>query len=483
MICPFVIGLFGSGLVPVAVNAQTSLEMWSVPLKLSASNGFLSSPRLLVSPDGNLHAFWIENKQSDPSRSGGFPEAIVHTYSVGGRWSKPHDILVAPSAQRIGGFSVFLDEWSQAYVFLQDYTDSRLYYSTADLAAVDFAHGWSRFQRVSAERVVTAGARLFRGTLYVVYTQQEKPSEINLIKSNDYGATWSAPVRISNAAEFEEAAMDATLGCDSDGTLHIVWAQYRLPNWYPPTRIMYARSLDDGQTWSVPVQLQEGNYGAPALVIGSKGQLFLEYNGASGTHGRYFLNSTDGGKTWSKRVTIAPGVGGLTGGSLALDSADVLHFVSASGEPGGIDGIAYSQWNGKQWSPLLNIARTTAPYTTEERRQGFEPTLLITEGNQLHVIYLGRGHTDVFYVTARAQAPRVPMPTALPTRTPAPTAQPTLTASPTARFMVTPSPLIKSGEITEISETNSFTPFLVSAIPVVLLVAVIVIVRLGRLGS
>ena len=466
---------------PQAAQAQTSPELWADPVSLFRTSGFASSPLILDSQDGNLHAFWIENQVPDAFRASGFPEVIFHTQTADGvHWSEPVDILTAPSAQRIQGLSVVMDDERVVHVVFLDWQGSAVYYRSAPLDGIDTPSAWTEPRKLLAFRTASYGLKWNDGTLYLIYTALDAPFGLYLHQSSDGGATWSSPVRISNAEDESEMANAVSFALGADGTIHVAWDTVQSATGGPPSRIFYTQSSDGGHTWAEPTLLDNGEYGAPALVVTEDDAVAVTWNGRVSIGGRYFRWSPDGGDTWSDRTTITPGVGGLTGGTMAADSAGHLHFATAS-HLGGINGIAYALWDGAGWSPLVNISKTYTPVRTEEDRQGYEPYMVVAGGNRVHVVYLGLNHAEVFYVSARSGAPTIPVPTPRPTRVPTATAVAAPTETGIAGATATPSLNDGSGATESgLGRRNPTSPVLVGVLPVLAMLVVIVLARLRR---
>jgi hypothetical protein len=426
--------LFAKPASPAA--GQSSSISWSAPEAVSLSPVFHSSPRLLADRYGRLHAFWIESTSTERNQDS--QEAVFYTVKEGDRWKLPTDVAVVPGVIR--DLSVSLDEADRFHMLLVDQQSGALLYSYAEMAEAMDPRTWSAPQRIVPQRVFSANLSANAQQISITFTLWEDPFEVFFVRSNAAPISWSDPFRVSDAVGmWNELATGTSLSVALNGDLFLVWSQQALTEGTPTRRIMFSSFTNGGQAWSEAVQLVEGPYGSPLILAASDGLLYFTYNGAAGTGGRYLHYSTDAGVTWSEQVTIAPGVGGLTGGTMALDCAGTLHYASASHDNVGgdlsINGIAYSRWMDNQWEPMRNVAGI-APGTNGDVRQGYEPALAVTHCNQVHILYLGANHQQVFYTMAHTDAPRVE---------PIPYVPPTLTA--------TPSPITNAGPDADISAT------------------------------
>lgn len=464
-----------ANLTVISVNAQSGINPWSQPQEISHSLGFYSSPHILADKYGRLHVFWIENTALDRRQTNS--EAICYTLSNGQQWAEANDIIAVNGSIR--GFAVILDTTERFHLLLIDQNSGALLYSSADMWEARHPLSWSTPQRVVDERVSGATMVAYANRLFVAYTLWEDPFEVYFVSSDADDIFWSEPIQLSNiSGNRYETALAPSLAYSPEGNLYLVWAQHVLPEGYPPQRIMFSHSVDGGVTWSEPIQLSAGPYGLPSILVAPDETLYVTYNGAAGTAGRYLLYSTDAGMHWSERITIAPRVGGLTGGTMALDCAGTLHYASASDEgsggSAGINGVAYSQWSEGRWRPLHNIAGV-APGTDNQTRQGYEPAMVVAQCNQLHVIYLGANHGYVYHTATQTNAPSA-QPAFLASPTPSPTPIPIVTTTPEASIATPIKPLGVGQGVSESTSASYLHPVIVGVLPALIFAIIILLI-------
>ncbi len=139
----------------------------------------------------------------------------------------------------------------------------------------------------------------------------------NVAASSDGGRTFGAPVDLTDdrGADFPGLTVDKT------GAIHAVyWVRTGLPNNpVPPRPIVYRRSVDQGKTWSDPVDLDPGGVAAghpPLLAADPKtSDIYMVWNanaevqntvaGFNGDLDLFLRVSHDAGKTWSDRVVLS----------------------------------------------------------------------------------------------------------------------------------------------------------------------------------
>ncbi|HLP28582.1 MAG TPA: exo-alpha-sialidase [Candidatus Didemnitutus sp.] len=173
----------------------------------------------------------------------------------------------------------------------------------------------------------TASSSPNRGHLYIPWKRvvnRDSSTQIVISKSTDQGATWSAPVNVSD--RFPRTSEDTTFGqsfplarTGPDGSVHLVW------NSGTEDALRYARSMDGGTTWTAPRIIHTYKpFGTKSTINGQtnsrvkgivraecyptltvdntggtrNGWLYLTW-AADNYPNVYFSRSTDNGTTWS----------------------------------------------------------------------------------------------------------------------------------------------------------------------------------------
>jgi hypothetical protein len=455
-------------MLAMSVLAQSGINTWSPPVEISQSLVAHTSPRILTDSYGRSHAFWVESTSLDRNQEAG--EAIFYTHGDGHRWANANDVVAASG--NIRDLAVILDAADRFHMLFVDQNSGDLLYSYSEMWNASQPLSWSTPQRIEDKRVSDATILANADQLFVAYTLWEEPFEVNFMHSDVIDISWSEPIQVSNVyGRWNETALNASLSIDRNGVLYLIWAQHALPEGYPPQRIMFVLSSDGGRTWTEPTQIKEGPYGLP-LILASQDELYITYNGIAGIEGRYFRFSADQGASWSEQIVIDSGVGGLTGGTMAMDCAGTLHYASASDT--GFNGIAYSQWVNGHWEPMHNVAGIT-PGTDEETRQGYEPAMTVAQCNQIHVIYLGANHTYVYHTYTKSDTPSVQPPTYS-----APTASPTATSVPDATPLPTTPPIVLDDESSQPATVFPIHPIILGSLGALIFVAIVVFLRARR---
>lgn len=221
------------------------------------------------------------------------------------------------------------------------------------------------------------------GTWVVVWDSTENlggvigtDTDILFSRSTDNGATWSAPKPLKSNAATDGATRDeqVQLATDGQGTWVVTWSTEDGPTSMTEEDLLYARSGDNGVTWSPPKLLNTNGatdtgreldhhlatdrLGNWVAVWNSNENL----NGAIGTDYDILLaRSADNGATWSAPAALNTNAGSDTGGDagprVATDGQG--HWIAvwdSSENLGGVIGtdddilFALSGNNGTTWS-------------------------------------------------------------------------------------------------------------------------------------
>ena len=170
------------------------------------------------------------------------------------------------------------------------------------------------------------------GTVYAVWSQvndlgpTQGATEIDFARSDDYGATWSEPIRMYKGAD--TTSQFNQILAPRDGTLVDIFvespvlSEVRDPPPAPTMQLLAVRSTDGGKTWSAPQTITSFTYtvASDPLSGGSVRATGQDITAASDHQGRVYVgwfeahpseqstiwiaSSEDTGSTWSAPVTV-----------------------------------------------------------------------------------------------------------------------------------------------------------------------------------
>jgi hypothetical protein len=175
---------------------------------------------------------------------------------------------------------------------------------------------------------------------------------IYFTKSIDQGLTWNESTKVFDAQGAGWDMVDNPgLAITENGDLYIIWTRYSLPSGEGPMGLYYARSSDEGNTWSDPVLVVDG----PVVwsdIVGTGTntvQRVWQQKGISGST-LWHEQSVDGGETW-ERIAPVSVFGEIVGNpSLSADQAGQLHLLLVVRS--GLDTYGLQHWiyDGLSWS-------------------------------------------------------------------------------------------------------------------------------------
>jgi len=267
-----------------------------------------------------------------------------------------------------------------------------------------------------------------KGILHVIYSDYygEVPG-LYYIRSEDEGETWSTPTWLDPDIPEGQGSLNVHLGIDENDGLHALW-HYIDNATGNGTWIRYANSIDGGNSWKVPITIDQADESSdelrmpyPEFLVDGK-QVHIIWAGNNRTN-REHRYSTDAGQTLSPANRILGDlVGQALGGGLDVDSLDRLHYVTQVRAP---LGIYHSIWENGNWS-IPSLAYYIGKEEVDPNKiHAHNVRLAIRAGNQLVVAFTTSPldpQMSLYVINGTLNdAPEIP---AIPTPTAAPTSMP-----------------------------------------------------------
>src|SRR6266851_1277566 len=261
-----------AGLLALTTSALVAqAQVFSTPKNISNNAGNSLQPRIAVDSSGNINVVWMDN--------------VVGSTSG--------DILFSRSAD--GGAT----------------------FSSLKKLSTNSVQSFFPLIAVDSNGSINVIWHSFVGSLGNV--------DVFFSRSNDGGATFSAPTDISSNLSFSSAQQ---IALDSSGNINVVWAS--------SLDIFLSRSTDGGVTFSLPKNVSNNSqvFGAfaavPQIAVDSSGNINVVWRGLGiGPVDTFFSRSTDGGVTFStrKRVSNSTGVGATGSTRIAVDSSGNINLL------------------------------------------------------------------------------------------------------------------------------------------------------------
>jgi len=421
---------------------------WSAPISLSEEGAWPGTPAMAADSEGRIHLLW-----SRATSAAGVTVALDYL-----RWdpaagegtlaSRPAEIWSASDGQ--ASTPALAAVGDMLHAVWSGGRDGEILYSRAEAREAYGSGGWSEPLVLPAPSAVGASPAIVAdayGVLHVVYAVPlNERRGIYYTRSADGGVSWSdaAAVFDAEAAGWAMAAHPA-LAVDAQGVVHVAWTQAALPGPLSPLGVYYARSTDQGSTWTEALQVVEGAYDWPRLAATGTGQVHLLWS-AAGSGEAWQQWSTDGGQGWSRPAQVR-GWRNVPGPlSPAGDGAGALHLAGIGQDDVGEPALLYAAWDGGQWSAVET-------YRLEVGGQVPAGLGLLVQSAQGRVSVAFRAATATgqrVWVTQCAvpQVEVAPAPTLTPL--PTPTVLPSPSPSPTLRGDLPVGQTLSTGGMTEI---------------------------------
>ena len=274
-----------------SANATTT---WTAPLELSAPSANSNAPQVASDSSGNFVTLYAEtNGANSEMRS-------TSSIDFGSTWSSPITISTGTSVLNPRVISVgaraFVAVWNQF-----DGTSTRVVSSKTS----DNGLTWSAPIYISVAGQNTRVADIaFDGhnSLGLVWTRQLSgfTYSVSASGSSDLGITWATPQDLTAATP---GAISPQITSSDTGSFVALW--HRLNT---PVTIQSSSTTNSGATWSVPIVASDSSTGStyPQLVSTSTSKIVaLWFQNISSSTVLSSSISIDNGATWSTPVQIS----------------------------------------------------------------------------------------------------------------------------------------------------------------------------------
>ena len=369
--------LWAVGLFLLAQSAQAG---WAAAKRITWTSGGCFNPAIAVDASGNPHVVWYGEV------AGQYDVYYRKSSDGGSSWG------IVRKLKPTSGFcpAIAIDSSGHLHVVWHGGTvaNYEIYYAKSTDGGATWTSGkrliWNSGSSQEPDIAVDS-----LGNLHVIW-RDETPgnAEIYYKRSSDGGTTWASTKRLTWTPGYSEYA---SLAVDPSGNPHVVWDDDTPGN----TDIYYLKSTNGGTTWTSIKRLTStsGWPGDPEIAADSLGRLHLIFHyDKPGNDEIYYKKSADAGGTWSPNRRLTWTTGSSWGPSVAVDPSDFLHVVYYDDTPGN-DEIYYLQ------SPDGGASWTSGQRLTWTSGWSRQPAIAAYSSSNLHVVWFDNtpGNYEIFY--------------------------------------------------------------------------------------
>jgi hypothetical protein len=420
------------------------------------------------------------NKPQDP--------AVYYTYWNGELWSRISQVLMLPDGE--AGFpETAVGSGNQLFLIARS-TKGAVYYSRASSGDAATESSWStpvRLQIVHDGEVGSISvAANDSGIIYIAYSVPlNEKRGIYLIQSIDQGTTWSEPIQVFDgaAAGFDVVSTPSLLITGS-GSLHVIWKEQSIQGeGVPqPLSLYYTQSEDGGQTFNEAKVIVEEPVAWREIVTDDKGNLHLLWQPQDDLTTVWDQASLDGGRSWELPRGL-PTQGAAV--AVMVDFVNKLHLINA-----GPNSLDHWLWDGSRW-------QSETPLSWPLSSQQESPVELLAaavnkQGEMIVVLAKPTGESDVteqtlLYSMRTLELPQKQIATEVSTTETL--ATPTLAASTsTPEGLLTPTSVVNSQspsqeQVEPVEASNPLSQLTTALLPVALLLLGVLTIVLLRVAQ
>ena len=336
---------------------------WMANLQLTAAGDPAAGPPSLAAAGATVWAAWRQGEANEANLA-----YMARSSDAGATWTAPSAISVQslgtvnnvpPVVAAVAPGTLHV-AWYQSVLYESE--------TISYIHSTDGGASWQPLQTVAGGIMMgVTGLAIAAGDAGGVYLAWTRTNGLWLARSTDGGATWGAAQEVRSMAAL--GGRVALAASPFDGSLHLAWDE--ATEWGQPNHILYSRSTDDGATWSAPVTLSTAaDYAQtqPAIAVDpGNGTVHAAWaDSRPGTDAIYHVASaTASGASWGTPQAIS-GAGPAAYPALTTWGAGVVFAAWQDSRDGTLD-IRYNRSDdgGVTW---LGIGRVNDSATGAQQR-------------------------------------------------------------------------------------------------------------------
>lgn len=484
------------------VFAQGTGPIWDAPFNVSDSPDTSVTPSIACDAFGNIHVFWSEKTQGEPSEFPGrdVADSIFYRQLRDGEWSPAIDVAFADQGESfLRQPTVATDSKGTLYLVWSGYRG--VYFSSAPIASATTAAAWSPPALVVPINPIASFSGLVmrprlvvdetHRSLHVIYSLYGTNGNLFYLRSQDMGLTWDDPVALTDvslARSSSEVSANGRIFLDQGSGLHAIW-DYVVKegdDWLGKA-IQHTVSADNGETWNTPTDVAlawQGArwWGTPDAVATSE-RLHVVF--ACGDRPRRcYTYSLDGGETWAQPQRLFGDFQSLAGwDSLTVDMNESVHLITQLRDLQSATHIWHAAMDSGGWPPEPSLT------PLEPAMADHFPESCISLGNELHFVMAQEQQGEVWHLSGQLYPEgNTPLALPVPTRAPTPATEISRTAVATVATAATATRMPISSQSPQMQDTapasrrqaSPLVIVLIGTLPALLLVAGVIGFRLNK---
>jgi hypothetical protein len=205
--------------------------------------------------------------------------------------------------------------------------------------------------------------------------------EIYFSRSLNNGSTWTFPVNISKSPEYAYEPYNPAIAVNGIGFISVVWSSIPLTS--AVTRVFFSHSTSQGSSWTWPKNVSQPfgeneNCMHADVEVDDLGNIYIVYHHDG--KNIMFQRSNNNGNAWSSPLNIAGTPSLSYRPDMAVDDSGTIHVVWYDYSPGNYDiYYTFSTNNGTNWSPVQNISNSST--------HSLRPAIVTDSAGNLNVVW------------------------------------------------------------------------------------------------
>jgi hypothetical protein len=235
-----------------------SSPTWNYPAVLTMKPQLLSDVTQLAESN-RVHALWSESSFTD---TGAANHSVYYARMNGQEWSTPRETISGLLGKPVG-LSMAVSNTGVMSVVWTDQQSGLLVYTSVNSDRAGLRTEWADPRGIPTVTRLNSSPDILvdsSGTVLIAYAAPFNEGRgIYLIQADGRDLVWSLPVQVFDAVGAEWDRVDEPeISLTSDGTLHLLFSRVSRDGEYA-IGLYYLQSQDGGLTWSSPELIREGS--------------------------------------------------------------------------------------------------------------------------------------------------------------------------------------------------------------------------------